>query len=659
MRFTMSSFFPSRKAAQLAGLALAVALVSLPLKAQDAAAPAPASPQASGTPASGTPAPTPAKDDQPKPKKHNPIFARVRTTDEQAKVDQAKADQAKAAKVKAAQVKADKPKVDKDDKVKQTKDTRRENKKEVREKVLVGKDATLPDKQLYDKALAQEKSGHFDVARLDLQTLLNTYPDSQYLMRAKLAVADCWYKEGGSASLTQAEQEYNDFITFFPNVPEAAEAQMRIGDIYFKQMDVPDRDYAKANKAEAAYRTMLKQYPDSPKEVRDEATQKLREVQEVLATREAEIAAFYASHENWAATIARYDTVIDSYPLYSHLDDALIGKGDAYEAQARAVRNTATCVPNVKPLGPCLTEEIKARLLQYDDGIAADAYRKVVIEHAAAPHVEDAKERLAAMSLPIPTPTAEQLAASDALEGSRAQYNLRRRLELLVMHRPDTVTAAQIGAPPLEDPPATTAPVILKEIREAYVSALNPNAPNTPSGPTPPTSDAAGDAAAPAAPISTAAPSLSDVPGPGGSSAGDSSTTTMTPTESRSTGSGTGVGVEVLSPNGGSAAPVVAKPAFTPASDLPAASGKADPNFGLKSATPTNTSALPDVEKPSEAPDQINEAAGKGQQVPATAQQSADAKGKKKKTKAPKEDKTDESSSKDKKKKGLDKLNPF
>ena len=48
-----------------------------------------------------------------------------------------------------------------------------------------------PDKQLYDKALDQEKRGHFDVARLDLQTLLNTYPDSQYLMRAKLAVADC------------------------------------------------------------------------------------------------------------------------------------------------------------------------------------------------------------------------------------------------------------------------------------------------------------------------------------------------------------------------------------------------------------------------------------------------------------------------------------
>ncbi|MGH9596957.1 MAG: outer membrane protein assembly factor BamD, partial [Edaphobacter sp.] len=119
----------------------------------------------------------------------------------------------------------------KEDKVVQSKDT----KKELRhEKKMEPVDAGLPDKVLYDKALDASKRGHFDVARLDLQTLLNTYPDSQYLMKAKLAVADSWFREGGTAALTQAEQEYKDFITFFPNAPEAAEAQMRVGDIYFR-----------------------------------------------------------------------------------------------------------------------------------------------------------------------------------------------------------------------------------------------------------------------------------------------------------------------------------------------------------------------------------------------------------------------------------------
>ncbi len=125
----------------------------------------------------------------------------------------------------------------------------------------MGEDAKLPDKQLYDKAGIAMSKGHFDVARLDLQTMLNTYPDSQYQMRAKLAIADSWYKEGGTAALTQAESEYADFRVFFPNAPEAAEAQMRIGDIYFRQMDKPDRDYSKAVHAEEEYRRMLTDYP--------------------------------------------------------------------------------------------------------------------------------------------------------------------------------------------------------------------------------------------------------------------------------------------------------------------------------------------------------------------------------------------------------------
>src|SRR5246500_965842 len=84
-----------------------------------------------------------------------------------------------------------------------------------------------PDKELFDKAMTAMKKGRYDVARLDLQTMLNTYPDSEYKMRARLAVGDSWFKEGGTAALTQAEAEYKDFITFFPNAPEAAEAQMK------------------------------------------------------------------------------------------------------------------------------------------------------------------------------------------------------------------------------------------------------------------------------------------------------------------------------------------------------------------------------------------------------------------------------------------------
>src|SRR6202050_1387810 len=102
---------------------------------------------------------------------------------------------------------------------------------------LAGVQSKQPDKELYDKAMVAMKKGRYDVARLDLQTMLNTYPESEYRMRAKLSVGDTWFKEGGEAALTQAEAEYEDFITFFPNAPEAAEDKMKVADIYYQQID--------------------------------------------------------------------------------------------------------------------------------------------------------------------------------------------------------------------------------------------------------------------------------------------------------------------------------------------------------------------------------------------------------------------------------------
>jgi len=626
MGMKIRSFFPSNQTGLLAGLAVAALLAASPaLKAQE---PATASPVDQNAPATQTTPTTTAP----------PAQADVTLSN--------------------TPVKKKKPKIAKAERVQETKDTKAELKKEAKFNPLIGKDQQLPDKQLYDKAVAQIASGHYDIGRLDLQTLLDTYPDSQYMMRAKLAVADAWYKEGGSAALTEAEQEYRDFITFFPNVPEAAEAQLRIGDIYFKQMDVPDRDYSKATHAEAEYRTMLKQYPDAPKPILDDARQKLREVQEVLADREAELGAFYALHGNWPASIARYQTVVDTYPLYSHMDDVLIGIGDAYEAEAAAVRTQTVCSKNLPPGTRCLPEGAKGRLLADYDSKAAEDYRKVVLYHSAAPHVEDAKERLTGMNLPIPTPTKEEEALSEELESSRAQYNLQKRIELLFLREPDTVTAARMGMPTLSDPTPTTAPVVIKELTADYQDAFNPNpGAKQPlaAAATPESGSDSETSAAPAPPAAAAPPTLEDVPAEGGGAAADNAEKTVTVVEPGSTpassGSGTGIGAEIVTP--GSEAPATG----TGASDRPAATGAQDPNYGLPMPKAANT-ALPAVEAAPAAPDQVNEAEGHAT-APGAPPPATTANGKKKKTKAPKEDKNDESSSKHKPKKGLDKLNPF
>ncbi len=324
---------------------------------------------------------------------------------------------------------------------------------------LANVNSKQPDKILFDKAMTAMKRGRYDVARLTLQTLLNTYPDSEYRMRAKLAVGDTWFKEGGSAALTQAEAEYKDFITFFPDAPEAAEAQMKVADIYYQQMEKPDRDYTNAQRAEQEYRVMINQFPDSTLVPR--AKQKLRDVQEVLAERETQIGLYYGSRENYAASIARLQTVVDTFPLYSKSDQALLGIGDAYAGQAKKIQ-----------MLPGLNGALKERLSAMYMDRAARAYAEVITRYPMAPHVEDARDRLVAMNRPIPEPTQAAMAESDAEERSRQPLHFSDRTLGLIKHGPTVVEAVHVGEPSLDDPKRTVAPDITQQSRAMYNEAI-------------------------------------------------------------------------------------------------------------------------------------------------------------------------------------------
>ena len=505
------------------------------------------------------------------------------------------------------------------------------------ENPLAGNASKQPDKELFDKAMVAMKKGRFDVARLDLQTLLNTYPESEYQMRAKLAVGDSWFREGGTAALTQAEGEYKDFITFFPNQPEAAEAQMRVADIYYMQMEKPDRDHANADRAEMEYRTMIQQFPNSPLVPR--AKQKLREVQEVLAERQYDVGTFYSSHENWPATIARLETVTDRYPLFSHSDLALIGLGDAYAAEARYAQSLN------------INAKAKQELMKAYDDQAADAYAKVVTQYSAAPHVEDARERLIALNRPIPEPNQQELAQSETEEQSRAPITLKDRALFLVKHGPSTVSAARVGEPTMTDTAQVIAPAINQQNRDLFTAALNGK-------PLPPMGEAASPAAAEAA-NSGAAPAP----------AGDSGSTPLqlesVPTASGGA-AGPSIGASIVDQGEGSNGAAAqqgqtAPPASAPAASAPAgaaaATGAAQQDYGIAPVRPPNTT-LPPVDKPAEATAQINDVHGNNTAQVQTGT-SAGATKRKKKTPAPKYDSSAESSSKHKKKTGLDKINPF
>jgi outer membrane protein assembly factor BamD len=322
-----------------------------------------------------------------------------------------------------------------------------------------------PDKVLFDKAMDAMKHNRFDVARMTLQTLINTYPDSEFIARAKLAVGDSWYAEGGTASLAQAEQEYRDFETFFPNMPEAAEAQLKIANIQYQQMEKADRDYTHAKRAEDEYRNLIMQYPDNAKLVK-EGKERLMEVQEVLAEREFEIGRFYYLRLSYPASIARLKTLVEKYPLYSRADEALFLLGQDYEGQIAQVRARTTCI-KTSPQPGCVMETDKANMIEVLSKDAAAAYSQIITRYPLMERGDDAKKRLAALHQPIPRPTKAAVAQNKAEEDSRREADTLGRLMGVVKKGPDVSTAAKVGEPTLVDPTPVAASSELKEVGAA------------------------------------------------------------------------------------------------------------------------------------------------------------------------------------------------
>ncbi len=290
-----------------------------------------------------------------------------------------------------------------------------------------------PDKVLYDRAQADLKAGRYTEGRLALQTLINTYPDSEYLAKAKLAVADSYYKEGGTTSLTQAIQEYNDFRTFFPFLDEAAYAQMQIGLAHYKMMEKADRDKTQGEAAEDAFQAFLLSYPQSP--LVPKAEQYLRDVQEVLADGDYKVAYFYYAKADYRASAARLVEVTDRYPLYSQNDNALWMLGNIYERAKQVSKN----------------EDDK----NHWSDLASKCYDRIVRDYPLSKDAPGAKARLKDMGRPVPSADPDAIVRMQKQQLYEKQHHQSVFVKLplgMLKGSPDVADAARNGTPQMAPP---------------------------------------------------------------------------------------------------------------------------------------------------------------------------------------------------------------
>ncbi len=319
----------------------------------------------------------------------------------------------------------------------------------------ITKDTQQPDKVMFDTAIHEIEHSRYERARLLLQTLMNTYDTSEYLAKAKLAIADSWYQEGGAHGYAQAEAEYKDFILFYPAMEEAAEAQHKICDMQYNQMEKADRDPMHALRAEEECKQLVAQFPNS--KFTPDAQQKLRNIQEVLAQKEFKVGSFYLRKGSLPAAANRLQGVALQFPLFSQADDALWDLADSYR-----------------------------RLGDRFENQQAAAYERIVRDYPLSAHVEDAKAKLKEMNRPIPE--------ADPVAYSRMKYEQENRTKRGLMAKawgpfaqhPDVTTAAKSGSPQMTGfrptIPASVPATAAGEKGSNDVSAIvvaDPNAINT------------------------------------------------------------------------------------------------------------------------------------------------------------------------------------
>lgn len=165
-------------------------------------------------------------------------------------------------------------------------------------------------------------------ARLYFRQVIDSFPKSFYAQRAKLAIADTYFKKSDESSLILAAAEYREFIQLYPYSPSASYAQYHIAMTFFKQTLKPGRDQTKTTQALAEFKKVLTNYPLS--EEAKQAQEKVAECEERLASHNFAIGYHYYGRKAYRASTSRLTDILTNFPSFSGMDKVYFYLADSY-----------------------------------------------------------------------------------------------------------------------------------------------------------------------------------------------------------------------------------------------------------------------------------------------------------------------------------------
>jgi outer membrane assembly lipoprotein YfiO len=191
------------------------------------------------------------------------------------------------------------------------------------------------DRVIWEAAQKALQGNQWDSARQLCKRIIDGFPQSEFGPQARLALAESYLKEGGTANYILAVAKYREFLTLYPSHPKSDYAQFQAAEAYFRQKNSPDRDQTSTQKALEEYQRLLDIYPSSS--YVEPARTRIHELRQGLAQSEFHAGYFYQkTRQAWRAAVLRYEGILADYPDYDRIDEVLFRLAECLGAAGRA-----------------------------------------------------------------------------------------------------------------------------------------------------------------------------------------------------------------------------------------------------------------------------------------------------------------------------------
>lgn len=174
-----------------------------------------------------------------------------------------------------------------------------------------------PEKSLA-KASEQIEKKEFAEARTTLLEVKNRDLSKKYAPLAQLKIADSYIQEGEPEL---AVIEYQRFIETYPDHKYAVYAQYQIAMTYFNQIESPDKGYSAAARALQEFEKLKRMFPRNP--YKDVINLRIEKCKNVIADYEFFVGEFYYKKGSYIAALGRFEKLLKTYPEYKREPEVL------------------------------------------------------------------------------------------------------------------------------------------------------------------------------------------------------------------------------------------------------------------------------------------------------------------------------------------------